>query len=168
VRWRWLTSYLADLLYPVTCAACDASADSPPLCETCLTNLRAIETSECCDRCAYPLATGMTHCPRCHGHGITPLERIVCLGVFHDPLRELVHRIKYRNGWPLAEYLADRMVQHEPAKALLTETDLLVAIPLHPLRQMERRIQPGGSDRRACRQSLRHSPAAADDPITKH
>jgi ComF family protein len=62
----------------------------------------------------------------------------VRLGVFSDPLRTLVHRIKYRHGWPLAEFLADRLAEHPPAAAMLKEADCLVPIPLHPLRQWAR------------------------------
>jgi ComF family protein len=60
------------------------------------------------------------------------------LGVFGDPLRELVHRIKFRHGWPLAEFLADRLAAHPPTKMVLEQTNCLVAVPLHPLRQWAR------------------------------
>jgi ComF family protein len=50
----------------------------------------------------------------------------------------MVHDIKYHQCWPLAEYLADLLVETERAKAMLTETQVLVPVPLHPLRQLTR------------------------------
>jgi ComF family protein len=77
-------------------------------------------------------------CPHCHGKGIGPIKRVARLGVFNDPLRTLVHRIKFRHGWPLAEFLADRLAAHEPAKAILDQADCLIAVPLHLMRQWAR------------------------------
>jgi ComF family protein len=108
------------------------------LCANCNADLDRLASAAACDLCGYPLLHYGDPCPHCHGKGIAPIERVIRLGVFNDPLRTLVHRIKYRHGWPLAEYLADRLVAHEPAKGLLTETDCLVPVPLHPMRQWAR------------------------------
>jgi ComF family protein len=77
-------------------------------------------------------------CPHCNGKGIDPIEQVVRLGVFHEPLKTLVHRMKYRHGWPIAEVLAERVMVHPPVKALLADSDCLVPLPLHPRRQWER------------------------------
>ena len=53
-------------------------------------------------------------------------------------MRTMIHSIKYHREWPLAEYLADCLLEDERAKALLTETQVLVPVPLHPLRQLPR------------------------------
>ena len=83
---------------------------------------------------AYPDAP----CPHCRGDGVKPFDRIVALGLFEEPVRALIHAVKYHRAWPLAEYLADCLLERERAKALLTETHVLVPMPLHPLRQMSR------------------------------
>jgi ComF family protein len=129
---------LADFCYPPLCTLCGAAGEKPPLCENCVADLDRLATAAACDLCGYPLVGAFDPCPHCHEKGIAPIDFVVRLGVFSDPLRTLVHRIKYRHGWPLAEYLADRLVTHEPAQGLLTETDCLVAIPLHPTRQWTR------------------------------
>lgn len=103
-----------------------------------MADLDRLQTTVCCDLCAYPLPNETAKCPHCHGNGLPLLDRVVSLGIFHDPLRGMVHRIKYREGWPLAEFLGDRIAASEACKGILTESDALVAIPLHPLRQMMR------------------------------
>ncbi|MDP9172375.1 MAG: hypothetical protein M3O30_00725 [Planctomycetota bacterium] len=67
-----------------------------------------------------------------------PFERIVALGAFRDPLRQLVHHMKYHHRWPVAEVLADRLLAQDRVQALLTQTDRLVAVPLHWSRQIAR------------------------------
>ena len=46
--------------------------------------------------------------------------------------------MKYHRRWPLAELLADRLIETERAKTLLTETDVLVPVPLHFRRHFSR------------------------------
>lgn len=97
-----------------------------------------MESAPGCARCAMPLAMPDSPCPHCSGRGRGPYERIVRLGIYDDPLRHLIHQIKYHGRWMLAEFLADRLIEQERVKALLTETDVLVPVPLYPLRQISR------------------------------
>jgi ComF family protein len=60
------------------------------------------------------------------------------LGLFDDPLRTLIHQLKYRSRWPLAEQLADRLLQQPAMQTLMKQTDLLISVPLHRLRQVAR------------------------------
>ena len=57
-------------------------------------------------------------------------EKMLRLGVFEDPLKSLIHRMKYHRAWSLAELLADRFFDQEPVKEMMTETDVIVAVPL--------------------------------------
>lgn len=85
-----------------------------------------------------PLAEVGALCPHCRGEGHKPFQTILQLGLFRDPLRKIVHQIKYHHRWTLAEFLADQLLLQEAVKGLLTETQTLVAIPLHPWRQFSR------------------------------
>jgi ComF family protein len=130
---------LADFCYPRVCAACDVVTGSgDELCPECLTKLQVLEREPACEWCAMPVAQHGAPCPHCLGKGVKPFDRIVRLGTFHDPIRHLIHQIKYHGRWNLAEFLADRLVQQESAKGLLTQTEGLVPVPLHPWRQMSR------------------------------
>jgi ComF family protein len=128
-----------DFCYPGSCAHCDdPTTGATPLCEGCLDQLRHLERQPACTACAMSLAYPKAPCPYCKGKGPVLLERLVRLAAFEDPLKTIIHKVKYHRLWPWAEYLADRLLELEPTKELLTETDVLVPVPLHPIRQIER------------------------------
>src|ERR1700733_6910496 len=133
--WR----HLIDFLYPPMCAVCNVtySSDSP-LCGECLIKLNQLAAAPACRHCGLPIAQADAPCPRCLGEGMRPFERIARLAVFDDPLRHLIHQIKYHGRWPLAEFLAERLAQQESVKELLREADLIAAVPLHPWREFSR------------------------------
>jgi ComF family protein len=65
-------------------------------------------------------------------------EKVLRLGVFEDPLKHLIHQMKYNRRWAVGEFLADRLLETERAKGLLTETEVLVPVPLHFRRHIAR------------------------------
>jgi ComF family protein len=85
-----------------------------------------------------PLAMANAPCAHCLGRGVSPFDKILRLAVFDDPIKQLVYQIKYHNRWPLAEMLTDRLLETERAKGLLTETQILVPVPLHIRRHISR------------------------------
>ncbi len=139
-RAKSLVRDVVDLLYPTTCAACEVFVEEPtgPLCATCSDALLKQEDEAACPACAMPLVSHGDPCPYCEGKGEPNFERIVRLGVYSDPIRHLVYHMKYHGRWALAEFFADRLIEQERAKALLTETDVLVPVPLHWFRQVLR------------------------------
>lgn len=108
------------------------------VCDSCLDELLALGSAAACPVCGMPVAQHDAPCPYCQGRGVPHYERIVRLGVFDDPLKAMIHQIKYHHQWRLAEYLAERLWGQEAAQALLAESDCLVAVPLHPLREIFR------------------------------
>ena len=139
MRIRSVLHALRDLCYPGKCVQCAEVCDgASPLCEVCLDQLVHLEEVPHCAACAMTLAYPSAPCPHCQGKGPVLLDRVVRLGPFEDPIKTIIHRVKYNGLWPLGEYLADRLLELEPAKALLSETNLLIPVPLHPLRQIER------------------------------
>jgi ComF family protein len=135
-----LASSVIDLCYPGRCEICsDATNDARDmLCAGCDEKLAQLERAGACEPCGMPLAEYGAPCPYCHGKGVPHYERVARLGIFEDPIKHLVHRMKYHGRWTIADFLADRIVAHEPAKAILHETDVIVPIPLHPLRHVQR------------------------------
>ncbi|HYO10249.1 MAG TPA: ComF family protein [Tepidisphaeraceae bacterium] len=135
---QWLGDVL-DFCYPHHCAACAAGGEGGGfLCATCDGLLCDLRDAAACERCAMPLASDGAPCPYCLGKGVAPFERIVRLGVFADPIKQVVHHFKYHGRWPLGEHLADRLCATERAKGLLTETQVLVPVPLHFRRHVRR------------------------------
>lgn len=123
---------VAQLCYPSTCSACEAPA--PPtafLCRDCDEQLTHLTTAGRCTCCAMPLAEEGSPCPWCEGHGISHYETITRLGTLSDPLKHLVHRIKYTGKWSIAERLTDALLATGRADAVLRETDVLLPVPLH-------------------------------------
>jgi len=139
VQAKALLRHVVNFCYPGVCACCDAIAgDGATLCPACAEQLAALEIAPACDRCAMPLAQHGDPCPHCNGKGLYPLEKIIRLGIFEDPLKHLIHQAKYHRRWPLAEFLADRLLEQERVKGLLTETEVLVPVPLHAWRHIKR------------------------------
>ena len=77
-------------------------------------------------------------CPYCKGKGAPNFERVVRLAAFHDPVRALIHHLKYHRQWGIGEELANRLVEQERVKGLLQISDVLVPVPLHWRRQITR------------------------------
>jgi ComF family protein len=130
---------LLDFCYPGSCATCAAATDGPAvLCPTCDDQLHRLETAPACRSCAKPLPEPGSPCPHCLGDGLPHYGWVLRLGVFTDPLKGLIHQLKYHQRWPLAEVLADRLLDQERVKSLLSETEVIVPVPLHRLRQIAR------------------------------
>jgi len=130
---------LVGFCYPGICASCDgAFPGRGTFCGECLGKLKDLEGKPACDRCCMPLHAHGAPCPRCRGKGLYPYEKVLRLAPFREPLRELVHRMKYRRRWTIAEELADRLIGQGPVKGILTQSEVLVAVPLHWRRQIAR------------------------------
>lgn len=129
---------LTDFCYPHACSVCDAEARRWPLCEDCDAKLMALEEHPYCPLCAMPLASHGAPCPHCMGHGVRPYEQIARLGNYDDPIRQLIHALKFHRAWAVGEFLAERLFEHAHTKQLLADADLIIPVPLHPLRQMTR------------------------------
>lgn len=101
---------LLELLAPPTCAACQGPIEA-----------RSLVFCAACE----PLVDRLS----CSGP-----DRDAC--VFGGPLRDAVHRLKYRGqselGWGLGQWLI------EPAMELAGQVDVVAAVPLHTRRLRQR------------------------------
>jgi ComF family protein len=127
-----------ELIYPAACPVCREATGGPWLCGTCAAGLDGVAAAPACSRCALPVATEGAVCPWCAGRSFAPFEKIVALGRFRDPLKQLIHHAKFHRQWTVGERLADRLLEEDRVKALLTGADVLVAVPLHWSRQIDR------------------------------
>jgi ComF family protein len=136
---RRLLGKVGELCYPGVCGICARFCDSAgPLCAGCAEQLAALADEPVCGRCAKPVATEGSPCPWCLGKGQFPYARILRLGEYEDPLRELIWHLKYHKRWPTGELLADWLWRQERVRELLGDADRLVAVPLHFRRQFSR------------------------------
>ena len=100
--------------------------------------MQDLEAMPACRRCGRPVAMPDAPCPLCRGQGLKPFARTAALGVFREPVRSVIHHVKYRGRWDLAETLADRLVDAHDLASWLDGADALVPVPLHPTRQAAR------------------------------
>jgi ComF family protein len=139
VKLAGLVSQVVDFCYPGRCAVCDEGVDGAAmLCPACDDELRKLESAAGCTWCGRPIPEVGAPCPHCLGDGIAHYDRVLRLGVFADPLKHLIHQMKYHRRWGLAEDLADRLYAQERVKGILSESDVIVPVPLHRLRQVGR------------------------------
>src|SRR4051812_42665883 len=139
VHLKALTRHVLDFCYPGSCAFCEAACEGDVvLCESCRIDLAKLEHAAACDKCAMPIKEHGNPCPYCRGKGVPHYERILRLGIFVDPLKQLIHQMKYRRAWNLAEFLTDRLLDQEPIKTLMHETDVIVPVPLFFTRHISR------------------------------
>jgi len=112
---------LLDLLYPPVCWICDSiMQDSDPVCPACLDKL-------------VPFQVGANALPAGHYH----FDRCYILYEFEDPLRRMVHLLKYRQCRGIAALLAAETPVLCP-EISANAYDCITAVPLHPVRQRER------------------------------
>ncbi len=128
-----------DLLFPPLCVACGVRVgEAHSLCGACWRAIAFLEGA-CCERCGLPFEVDPgegTLCAGCHAKP-HDFARARSLFAYDDASKPLVLAFKY----------ADRL-DHAPAFArwlervgrpLLQEADLIVPVPLHPLRLWRRR-----------------------------
>lgn len=136
---REAVNHLLEVCYPGRCAVCQgACAGEGVVCSECGGKLKTLTGAAACPRCAFPLVGEGSPCPRCLGKGLSPYEHILCLGIYRDPLKELIHQMKYRGRWGLGECLAEALHAKETIRVLLSGSDCLLPVPLHRLRQIGR------------------------------
>ena len=134
-----MLSHVLDFCYPSRCAACDEGVEGAAmLCPACDDELQKLESAPGCSWCGKPIPEVGAPCPHCLGDGIAHFDRVVRLGTFTDPLKHLIHQMKFHHRWGLAEGLADRLIARERVKGVLSETEVIVPVPLHRLRQITR------------------------------
>ncbi|MDP6838729.1 MAG: ComF family protein [Planctomycetota bacterium] len=136
-----------DALWPRRCRLCGAAAEDDLACGR--HRLPSAPAGPRCARCAAPVASFLPDgsvCPACR-HRPPPWERATVLGDYRSQpvLREWILPLKHGGRRDLAEVLG-RALAHRIPEARLPAPDstpgeqrtLLVPVPLHPWRRLER------------------------------
>lgn len=131
---------LRDLAFPPACPACRAPvADAEGLCVPCWQAFRRIERPYC-ERLGTPFrrdpGTGALS-PDAIAHP-PPFDRARAVALLDGTARTLVHALKYRDRTELARPMARWMAI--AGADLRAGANLLVPVPLHPLRLVARRF----------------------------
>jgi len=130
-----------DLLLPPHCLTCDAPVDVPGrFCPDCFA-LTGFVTEPCCRRCGVPFAHAGQGgpeklCPGCHERP-PPWGRARAALRYDTQAKRIVLPLKYGDRTEYAAALAPLMAR--AGAALLRDADLLVPVPLHRHRLIQRR-----------------------------
>jgi ComF family protein len=128
-----------ETLLPKQCVVCDVPHQHPgPMCRACAEQVDELQKQVACPRCALPLPDAEQPCGWCRGAGMRPFRRVVRLAIYEPPVRDLILALKFHGRWWLAGELARRLKRKPAVRDVLGDADVLIPIPLHPLRQVGR------------------------------
>ncbi|MGV3490498.1 MAG: ComF family protein [Devosia sp.] len=144
-----VASRLLDLVYPPTCLDCGAPiASQSALCPGCFGKLRPI-SKPYCPVLGIPFEVSIGPDAR-SAEAIAdppPFERARSAVLYNEVAQAIVARMKYGDRPELAGFCARLMV---PAGSdLWADKPILVPVPLHPFRQIERRYNQSAELARA-------------------
>jgi len=133
---------LTDLVCPARCAVCAAEPGDmgDTLCPACWQQLRECCPGRYCPTCGhdtgpYALIDGCCH--RCQ-HRRPAVSRVVRVGPYEGPLRELILAFKFGRQSHLDAFLGDLLASAILGDGQLGNVDLFIPIPLHWRRRWSR------------------------------
>ncbi|MBM3144522.1 MAG: ComF family protein [Chloroflexi bacterium] len=127
-RWRWAA---LDWLFPPTCGGCEMPGER--WCRDCQVKIAPV-APPFCERCGQTTSGGGL-CDRCISSP-PKMTAIRSWAVFDGPIREAMHRVKYRRDVALAEALSRPLVGY--VRDLNWHLDIIVPVPLSAKRMKER------------------------------
>jgi ComF family protein len=138
--WRTLRRRTVDLVYPPSCLACGLATGEPgALCPGCWRAMPFIERPVCA-RLGTPLPVdhgGVLISPKAMAD--PPMfQRARAVARYDGVARDLVQRLKYGDRLDLARPMGRWMAR--AGAELLGNIDVIVPVPMHPLRLLQRRF----------------------------
>ena len=131
-----------SFLYPPVCAVCTtkrASAREGYVCRDCWSDLRFV-VPPFCERCGLPFEGEITNsfqCSNCHEMDLH--FRFARSAVVANKLiLEIIHDYKYRRALWFEPFLTDLLLRVSEPILRQDKWDLIVPVPLHPLKERER------------------------------
>lgn len=128
---------ILDLFFPRLCVGCGKWGTY--FCPKCIKNIA--QTDLVCPNCEKPAIGGAIHplCKKRYG-----LDGLWSLGIYQDPLRKIIQKLKYKYVREVAEVLVNLMVEYwaryeaqflSEVKKDRGQNWIIVPVPLHPKRQ---------------------------------
>ncbi len=120
-----------DWIFPPECPGCEITGER--WCAACQSKVEAIPEPYC-EFCGDVLVEGNI-CSRCK-KSRPSFERLRSWSVFKEPVRSLIHAIKYQNGLGLGDSLSQPLAMY--LKKLNWPIDAIIPVPLSKNRMQER------------------------------
>lgn len=141
-RLRSSTEALLGLVYPTVCQLCGqepARVMDGFVGARCQARVRRLEPPFC-HRCGLPFAGAITtafECANCREVDLA-FESVRAAVVADGVAREIIHRFKYQRARWFEPLLSRWLVESATAELIGRGWDLVVPVPLHPVKQRER------------------------------
>jgi len=126
---------LTDLLFPPVCLGCESEIEHGLVCDRCNAELHAGRTGVCA-RCGRPVTRNDV--PTCGNCGPFGPERVRALGAYVVPFCSVVQALKYTGKTDIARLLGEALTRLVESDPILTASDFVCPVPLHPARMRER------------------------------
>lgn len=130
---EWLS-----VLLPLPCPLCESAeknGNNNSFCSECLSKMPLIHIPYCPD-CGGPLDSALARCHSCLREPHRPWKEAVSLFQHREPVRNLIHQLKYRHRPDLARAFG---LLAAPALNRFSELpEIIISVPLHPFRQWMR------------------------------
>lgn len=139
---RRLWADAEQLLWPGRCAVCRAALlpEERPICRSCWDEVsRAVSQHYCrrCGRSVSPYGIMPDGCGRCREERFQ-FDGIVRAGVYEAAFRQLILDLKFQDATELVSILGRMLADVFGASGLSEKTDVIVPVPLHWRRRLER------------------------------
>ncbi len=132
VQVRNIKSHFVNLLFPPVCVQCRKVGEL--LCQDCVAKLIWLQ-APVCEICGRTLPETAAPCLVCRKRPL-PLKQIRAAFLFDGIIPNIIHQLKYRNAFALAEPLGTLMAESWPQWQ--TSVDMVMPIPLHHQREKKR------------------------------
>lgn len=133
---------ILDFFLPPKCPFCGRRPDSPEPegpCSACLSRLKFLRSPRCpCCGVAFPSPSDSDHlCAECLTEE-RPFRRARAVCAYEGLIIEVLSKLKYGGLTRLAKPLGKLLADYQDPEFSLSESDLVVPVPLHPARLRER------------------------------
>jgi ComF family protein len=145
---QMLQKGVLDLLLPNVCGGCrKAVAEEDGLCEACSVRLLSLVSLPYCPRCGSTIGPnipiypgGCSQCP----NPLMRVSRVVRLGPYTRPLREVIRRLKYRGDTAMVRRLGQWLGEVFRASDKESEPEVIVPVPMYWTRRFRRGADHAG------------------------
>ncbi len=119
---KWVRS-IRDFILPPVCVNCGKVGVL--LCQDCHRTIHWIQ-GQLCSRCGRQKSKGGNYCGLCQD---MILHQVRAALSYKEPIKSIIHKMKYNKMFGLAELLADLMLEAWPQWQ--TDFDMILPVPLH-------------------------------------
>ena len=160
---HWFNTGLA-FVYPEVCQLCQTARATPAegfVCAACRQKVKPIQPPHC-GRCGLPFDGALTtdfECTNCRDMDLH-FSSARAAAVSQVVVREAIHRYKYQRALWFEPFLANLLVRAAVPALSAPKPDLIVPVPLHPVKEREREFNQAG-------RLAAHLAAALDVPLNE-